>query len=253
MYGIELVEGKYIAFIDSDDYLKDEYIKYMLQGIQGMELVICGYDMIYKDKIHIIIYDKENVKIEKNQVIYLYEKKLLNTLWNKLYLTEIIKENNIRFYNNIYKSEDLLFNLDYISNIKGKIAVLNKSLYSYEMKNSGLNLKKDESLESKINRINLLYNKFIKISQDEKERVVFNIIEMYKGHIKNYIRINTICNPFRIKKIIKDALNNETFKNMMNDDYKKNSQIEMLKSKFEKKKVIQMFYRNTIILNKLKK
>ncbi|MGR5953850.1 hypothetical protein ACT7DP_25615 [Bacillus paranthracis] len=66
---------------------------------------------------------------------YLFRDVYINPLWNKLYNTALIKENHLRFKDNVYMGEDLLFNLEYIKKCN-YINVINKYLYNYAVINS---------------------------------------------------------------------------------------------------------------------
>ena len=61
-------------------------------------------------------------------------------MWNKIYISKIIKENNIKFNKKYELGEDFLFNLDYIKNIE-KGSYINESLYIYTDGDTGLKLR----------------------------------------------------------------------------------------------------------------
>ncbi len=42
-YGLEQINGKYVCFIDADDWVKKDYISSLVEGIDGAEIVIAGY------------------------------------------------------------------------------------------------------------------------------------------------------------------------------------------------------------------
>ena len=78
------------------------------------------------------------------------DKCLFNQIWNKIYRTDIIKNNKIRFNENLEVCEDQLFNLEYLKNIK-KIKVIDHILYDYYSNHNGLNFKHIENrLEKKL-------------------------------------------------------------------------------------------------------
>ena len=51
--------------------------------------------------------------------------------WNKLFDSDIIINNNIRFREDLSLGEDLVFNLEYLDKTNGRILVINEPLYFY--------------------------------------------------------------------------------------------------------------------------
>ena len=47
-YGIEKARGDYITFVDSDDQIHPEMIKYLVEGLEksGADISICGYSKV---------------------------------------------------------------------------------------------------------------------------------------------------------------------------------------------------------------
>lgn len=127
--GIQNASGKYIQFVDADDYLDDTICEelHIKAEKESAELVICAYKIIHKDsfvdtKLMLSHYDKW-----KDNFIYLFEEYYINPVWNKLYLRSKIKHS---FDSNIIAGEDLLFNIRYLLEID-KVVLVNKALYSY--------------------------------------------------------------------------------------------------------------------------
>ena len=142
--GIQNATGKYITFIDSDDEYEKEFLEKMLKNIINSEsqIAVCGYRKIY-DKKQMLIGKSENIENTtdiKQYLETLKENYLFNELWNKIYISKIIKENNIKFNKKYELGEDFLFNLDYIKNIE-KGSYINESLYIYTDGDTGLKLR----------------------------------------------------------------------------------------------------------------
>ena len=142
--GIQNATGKYITFIDSDDEYEKEFLEKMLKNIINSEsqIAVCGYRKIY-DKKQMLIGKSENIENTtdiKEYLETLKENYLFNELWNKIYISKIIKENNIKFNKKYELGEDFLFNLDYIKNIE-KGSYINESLYIYTDGDTGLKLR----------------------------------------------------------------------------------------------------------------
>ena len=194
-YGLKKAKGKYIIFLDSDDFIENNYIETMVKNIQNHDLVICGYNMVNEVKEEKLEIKMATQKISSENIVNLLKNKnMLNTLWNKIYKLEIIKKNKITFDEKENRGEDLLFNLDYIACVKNNIYIIEDVLYNYIMKKTGLNLRIEETLEKRLKRAKKVANKMKKIKNNgEIKKLIF---KTYILHIYIFIRK-------KIAKIIK--------------------------------------------------
>lgn len=134
--GILTAKGKYIMFIDSDDFYEEKMVETMVESIEKYECecVICNRIINNKNKkITRDFADKDMIIENKQEFIEYFQKNnLFNSVWNKIYLKKIIDEFNIRFDKNFISGEDYKFNLDYFNHIN-KAKAINKYLYNYVM------------------------------------------------------------------------------------------------------------------------
>lgn len=119
---INLSKGKYMYFIDSDDWIEEDYLEkmYNLAEKNNADVVITGFYMEYYQKGKEItyttecddnVYDKDTFR--KNAYKYL-NNSLLSLPWNKLYKSERILKENIRFPKT--KWDDHHFNMEFFMN-----------------------------------------------------------------------------------------------------------------------------------------
>ena len=97
--GIDIASGKYIGFIDSDDWiLPNMYLKlYNLLIDNSAEISVCNFIQTSRENM------KYNIKHEKIKILNREEaikklsidKEIMDYAWNKLYKTELFK--NIRY------------------------------------------------------------------------------------------------------------------------------------------------------------
>ncbi|MDQ0359803.1 glycosyltransferase family 2 protein [Breznakia pachnodae] len=106
--GIERVSGKYMGFIDSDDYVaKDMYEKlYAKITEDDFDVVACNSLSIYPDRKDIVNSGMYDYQDNHELLIDAY-----TVLWNKLYKTEIVK--NYRFKPNVWYEDVLILNQIY--------------------------------------------------------------------------------------------------------------------------------------------
>lgn len=140
--GFEKSQGKYIAFIDSDDYISRHYIEELYKSIteNKSDIAICSYYL-----------ENENGTSEKTLVhdkcVYSQEDfadslilpgifplrtdktKIPNFLWLRLFNKEIITEDCFVSEREVY-TEDLFFNIEAYKNCS-KVSVVDKCLYYY--------------------------------------------------------------------------------------------------------------------------
>lgn len=132
-HGLDIARGIYIAFVDSDDRVSQQFCEHMLWNIRKTksDLAECG-------RIDVII--NGNTIIErpvpscKEHIIDMTKKLTLNKgslfVWDKLFKKEIIDRIGLRFVSDIKYGEDGLFLLKYKMNCR-TISFVHKNLYYY--------------------------------------------------------------------------------------------------------------------------
>ena len=123
--GIEKSTGKYIFFVDSDDWIEPNSLSHLLTVSETYkaDIVACGVNRA-----------DENYNISKYHSIpfacsggiealeYYSENKIGSVIWNKLYTRELIVNNHIKFISP-YWHEDVIFTLDCIYFCKNYIQI----------------------------------------------------------------------------------------------------------------------------------
>ena len=127
--GIEYSTGEYITFVDSDDYVHNDFIKKLKTEIENNQIDILFYDYfkVYKNKYS---YKKIIKKLDKNkltkEVALVY---MDSNVCGKLIKRDILKMNNISFPR-LKRFEDWVFMSQIILKSK-KIKYLKEALYYY--------------------------------------------------------------------------------------------------------------------------
>lgn len=210
--GIELAKGKYITFIDSDDFVEDSYLSDLISAINDKsDLIISGYKL-YPPCNQIessYSYKKCNIRLEANYTddfVKLNQLSLIYGPCGKLYKTSIIKKYNIRFNPNLSLGEDLYFNYEYLSNID--------CLTSIPYNNYNYRVGVSESLSKRIrpNLFELCYNEWHTLKKFYMNKNMWNPISqtyLYKL-LWGFIYDSIFQFPFlthKKKKYISNILN----------------------------------------------
>ncbi len=153
--GIQHANGKYIYFMDSDDFIIDTEMFFnfisTIKNHGNLDLIVQNFSIQYnrKQQSYIIPNNKINISEtlywDKNSdLIYNYYKKgIMFVLWNKLFSKEIISTHNISF--KVQYMEDFRFILDYLIHCR-KIHFQNFNGYCYN-KYEQFSLSKERSIK----------------------------------------------------------------------------------------------------------
>lgn len=127
--GLKLATGVYIGFVDSDDFIEDNMFQTLVDGIDGAELVMCGF--YQNEKMCVGVTSKCVIGREEAISCIVGNGKFKGYLWNKLFKKSIIEEHALLFSPQIHMCEDLLFCVQYIERIQ-KACLMPELLYHYE-------------------------------------------------------------------------------------------------------------------------
>lgn len=135
--GLKNASGKFIGFVDADDYIDITMYEKMYKKAEefNCDIVICNVNDVKGEEKKVSLCLEEGV-IDMDNLIkedFLCEKycKLGTAVWHKIFKAELIKNNNIKFVNyNEVASEDTLFNFEAMMKAK-KIYCLDEPLYNY--------------------------------------------------------------------------------------------------------------------------
>lgn len=138
--GIENARGEYICFVDSDDYVAENYLEELIlvkEKNYDCNNIWCGFQTVdgyehptVQQKV-VFSRDDELSIVPRELIMDLHEKWLDAGPVCKLYSRRIIVNYGLKFDESISLGEDLIFNFQYIDNSGDQIVVINKCLYNY--------------------------------------------------------------------------------------------------------------------------
>lgn len=142
--GLKVVTGKYLIFLDSDDMLDNNVINYSISKIKehNCDLLIGNYSEINENNVNIKKYNfiKEEKIVSDSEILNNLTELTPNPT-NKVYDTDIIRQNNIS-WGNVRIGQDLNFYLKYLLNCK-KVYITEKNMYKYRVINTSISRKYD--------------------------------------------------------------------------------------------------------------
>ncbi len=135
---IEIARGKYFYFMDSDDWAEPTMLEDLYRAAEQnqAELVVTGYyiDTYYSDTEKYTQIQNADDAVYETQTAFrenayrLFDRNLLYTPWNKLYLAAYIQRNGLRFPTTWM--DDFPFNLSVIRNVE-KVVFLSGTYYHF--------------------------------------------------------------------------------------------------------------------------
>ena len=134
--GIDAAHGKYIAFVDADDFISENMYELLVSAAEenASNQVCCNaFDVLENKTIEVKHFFDDNC-VKGNEEVFSQLIKsllipecadnkalLLQQIWNKLYLRKLVEKYNIRFDTELRYAEDWLFNINfyrYADNVK---------------------------------------------------------------------------------------------------------------------------------------
>ena len=183
--GIELSFGKFLAFVDSDDFIDENMLFDLFRRMDADNSDVCSSDLSEEPLSECFVTRFSHFDMEK--IFYLLSQSLMYGPCQKLYRTSIIKNNCITFPTDLNYGEDMVFNIRHMYHID-TISYIHKNYYHYIRDNQ-------DSLSKKV-RWNMFDNDMIFEKQLQDLFIKKNI---FKGKIKEY-------DAYRILGVAYDSL-----------------------------------------------
>lgn len=190
--GLDIANGDYIGFVDSDDWISLDMYEKLLYVIteEKSDIVQCEFikvDETYFESSNDTNYSVQSFDVHDALLSLIKENPLKQVVWNKLYKKAIF--NSLRF--EVGKlNEDDFFTYQAFSKCQ-KITSINKVCYYYLVRDSSImgqtyNLKHLDGLQARILRYKFLKENFEDLACNDKKSLLFYLLYCYQ-------KILTVC------------------------------------------------------------
>ena len=196
-YGIKQACGKYICFVDSDDYVLDDYLLNLISCVDNdIDFVLSGYELI-SNSSHYISSVSNYICTGKTRLLLSSYSRLYCCYapYGKLFKRNIISKHNLQFDPAIHYGEDRLFVFGYLSYVD-TVAVTPYIDYCY--------CRRDGSLVSRIYQFEqelyaytqsiLVADRFLNLQnlKDTKYKtLIYSIVADFANRVLNSIYTST--------------------------------------------------------------
>lgn len=204
---IELASGKWITFVDADDWIDEGYLQNVYEKIlkeENNDIFIFDCYVEYRNKqIKNAFYtksgtlNKEDIEeielqnIGKGETKYFPNHCNISVVWAKAYKKEFIKENNLTFVEKIKRTPDALFNMFAFERAK---CISHYSIYGYHYRinENSITQNYDKNIISDINVFLKNVDNYIKEFNKNKRfrntyyiTILNKLIQIYEIYISN--------------------------------------------------------------------
>ena len=167
--GLKYVTGKYVTFIDQDDWLEPEAYEEMMNKAMQEEadMVVCSYSKDIDSSAVKMENRKEieNPITDRNQMIrYAFEREMYRGyaafVWNKLFKTEILQKEGITFDATLKRGDDVWF-YSLFASAANRAVYVDKCLYHYVQRADSITHTKNKQNLNRLSDILVGYEKAI--------------------------------------------------------------------------------------------
>lgn len=188
-YGLENARGRYVGFVDPDDYIDPSmYRKLLGRALTGSyEVCYCGYRELYEstggtrdipDMLGGVYSEGTSNSDRINELI----SNLRIAIWRGIYLRDLLTRNGIGFYTDLRRFDDLPFQIEVLSKARS-VAAVPEYLYYYRLARPGQDVSADDERLYVHFPIFRYLDDFLRRSTDRKQ---LDNLQVVKIHTHRY-------------------------------------------------------------------
>ena len=140
--GYDMATGNYVAFIDSDDEIKPDMFRSMLQSgyKHDADIVCCNYIQVNEDgHISHTKHTGQEYILTQDEALkaILIKDKIYSQCWTKIYKRDTMQKNGVRNTEGLKTEEDFIYNIQAFACSK-TVCIVDKPLYIYTHRSKSL-------------------------------------------------------------------------------------------------------------------
>lgn len=222
---LDNAKGKFICFIDADDYISKDYVKDFVEKISNNNatIAICGtrfenengeyltklsenYSRFFKEKLTII-----SKELLKHNLCYLLEHYLMSDSWNKMYDVSMLKKAAITFsLPKGFNGSDLLFNHKVMLHSPSIIAFNKQNYYHVIYSKSAVHRKNKKLFEG----FKIIYTQLVKEAKkcnllnetkQQMDGIYLGFVRLIVQDIYNEEKVSLLAKNKKIKVIMEES------------------------------------------------
>lgn len=149
-YGLEKAQGRYIGFIDPDDFIEESMFRKLLRAamVGSYDISYCGYNEYYESTgksaqaVDVLGFPYSDGTDDPARILeLLYWQRV--AIWRAIFSADMLKKHNIHFYTDLRRFDDLPFFVETTLAAKSVICV-NEHLYYYRLQRPGQDVAADD-------------------------------------------------------------------------------------------------------------
>lgn len=195
--GLDLAQGKYISFLDGDDWFSPNAFEILIEKAEKDKLDLLMFkNIVFYEEPHQFgmeeYYDMEFMNKYENTVFNHFDLdktklfKMSNAPWNKLYRKLFLDENNIRFPNEDLIHEDNPFFYKVITSAR-RISIIDEYLHNRRRRPNSVMTLTNERLFDAIDVSYLIFDVFLENYQ---------LYQYYKREVLTYIFVDMLNHKY---------------------------------------------------------
>lgn len=149
-WGLERAKGRYVGFVDPDDFADESMFRKLLRNafLGGYDISYCGYKEYYQSNgetkvpADVLGWPYNMGTSDANSILNLIVYSPV-AIWRGIYKMEMLQKNNIHFYTELRRFDDLPFKVETFAAARSVIS-LEEHLYNYRLARPGQDVSADD-------------------------------------------------------------------------------------------------------------